>query len=73
MLSVSAHFNQHDIDFELSKEKVTKHDGSIYRVLLVKDKYGISKFAMFITTEQAKQLADTICSQLEAEKEAGAA
>lgn len=66
MVSVSVHLNYSKAKFSLSEEKTNTISNEQYRHLGIEN--GNGYFDVFLTTEQAKELADTIYEQLQAEE-----
>lgn len=74
MLSVSCHISRKKAEFVLSGECIPEIGSWPYRTLDItveNDFYPDLKedFSIFLTTQQAKDLADAIYSKLESEKE----
>jgi len=65
MINISVHLNYSKASFSLSEEKTSK-DLKQHRWLGIENDNGF--FDVFLTTEQAKELADTIYERLRTEE-----
>ena len=70
MISVAQHIDRQAgrVDVELSEERNV--NGDIHRVLRTRDSE-TGDIAIFLTTEQAEQIAVTILSRIKADRKAG--
>lgn len=66
MVNVSVHLDSSKAIFSLSEEKTNAISNEQYRHLSIENSNGY--FDVFLTTEQAKEIADTIYEQLRAEE-----
>lgn len=71
MINTSIHLDKRKPRFDFSEERKNRF-GDSYRHLAI-EVTGIGYVDIYLTTEQAKELADTICERLLAEKKKVAA
>ena len=66
MITISAHLNEESVKFKLSEERKTRYS-NVYRHLEISKLENAETIDIYLTTNQAKELAIRILNQIENE------